>query len=342
MNLRQLSALLGLSPTTVSRALNGYPEVNEDTRQRIVAAARKHGYAPDPKARQLATGKTMSIGHVLTVRERHEITNPIFADFLAGAGEGYANHGYDIRITVVPDAEEAEAYRKFATRGYVDGVVVHGPLPHDPRISLLNEIGIPFVVHGRTGTDDTKFSWVDVNNRKCFLTGAEHLIGLGHRTIGLVNGIESHDFALRRHLGMVQALEHHGLALDPDHLVAGEMTQTTGYHGALKMLEGPHPPSAIMTSSILSAIGVQRAAEERGMVLGQDLSLVTFDDDLSYFRNEGREPLFTALKSSVRNAGKLCAEMLMGLIAAPDSARQTRLLEAELVLGQSSGPKRRA
>ena len=338
MNLRQLAALLGLSPTTVSRALNGYPEVNEDTRKRIVAAARKHGYAPDPKARQLATGKTMAIGHVLTISDRHEMTNPIFADFLAGAGEVYSNHGYDIRITVVPDTEEAEAYRKFASQGYVDGVVVHGPLPHDPRIALLNEIGIPFVVHGRTGTDDDKFSWVDVNNRKSFMTGAEHLIALGHHRIGLVNGIESHDFALRRHLGMVQALEHHGLTLDPDHVVTGEMTETSGYQGALRMLEGPNPPSAIMTASILSAIGVRRAAEERGMVLGQDLSLVTFDDDLSYLRNEGRTPLFTSLKSSVRDAGKLCAEMLLGLIAAPGGARQTRLLEAELVLGQSTGP----
>jgi LacI family transcriptional regulator len=104
------------------------------------------------------------------------------------------------------------------------------------------------------------------------------------------------------------------------------------------MLDQKGAPSAIMTSSIVSAIGVRRAAEERGLKLGRDLSLVTFDDSLSYMRNDEGPPIFTALKSSVREAGTLCAEMLLGLIATPESGSKTRLLEAELVIGDSTGP----
>ena len=338
MNLRELSALLGLSPTTVSRALNGYPEVNEETRKRVFAAAKEHGYEADPKARQLATGKTMTIGHVISVSERHEIVNPIFADFLAGAGEIYSKNGYDIRITVAPDADEARAYQTLSSRGYVDGVIVHGPMPDDPRIPLLNGIGIPFVVHGRTGTDDDKFSWVDVNNRRSFEKGAQHLLDLGHTRFGLVNGIESHDFAIRRRGGLEDALKKRGLGFDPGLDFSGEMTETHGYRAAKALLTLDQPPTAILSSSIVCAIGVRRAVEERGLKLGREVSLVTFDDDLSYMRNEDGPAIFTALKSSVREAGRLCAEMLMDLIKMPGQAPKSHLLEADLVMGASSGP----
>jgi LacI family transcriptional regulator len=340
MNLRELSALLGLSPTTVSRALNGYPEVNEETRKRVFAAAKEQGYEPDPKARQLATGKTMTIGHVISLTERHEIVNPIFADFLAGAGEVYTKNGYDIRITVAPDADEARAYQTLTARGYVDGVIVHGPMPNDPRIALLNGIGIPYVVHGRTGTDDDKFSWVDVNNRRSFEKGAQHLLDLGHTRFGLVNGIESHDFAIRRRGGMEDALRKRGLSFDPSLDFSGEMTEMHGYRAAKAFLALPQPPTAIMSSSIVCAIGIRRAVEERGLKLGRDLSVVTFDDDLSYMRNEGALPAFTALKSSVREAGALCADILMEQIKMPGQPPRTHLLEAELVVGASSGPAR--
>jgi LacI family transcriptional regulator len=87
MNLKELALKLGLSPTTVSRALNGYPEVNEVTRERVVAAAKRHNYRPNTRAIRLATGRAMAIGHVIPVASKHEMVNPIFADFIAGAGE---------------------------------------------------------------------------------------------------------------------------------------------------------------------------------------------------------------------------------------------------------------
>ena len=87
MNLKELAASLGLSQTTVSRALNGYPEVGEATRNRVLAAAKAADYAPNARARRLATGRTMTIGHVIPLSGKHELVNPIFADFIVGAGE---------------------------------------------------------------------------------------------------------------------------------------------------------------------------------------------------------------------------------------------------------------
>ena len=87
MNLRELSQKLGLSQTTVSRALNGYPEVSETTRQRILTAAARYNNPPDTRAKSLATGRAMANGHVIPLGTQHDMVNPIFGDFIAGAAE---------------------------------------------------------------------------------------------------------------------------------------------------------------------------------------------------------------------------------------------------------------
>lgn len=339
MNLKELSSKLGLSQTTVSRALNGYPEVSEETRARVVEAARRYNYRPNTRAKGLATGRAMAIGHVIPISTKHEIVNPVFADFIAGAGETYSAAGYDMLLSVVSDANEERAYREIKAKGNVDGIIVHGPRRDDPRIALLSEIGLPFVVHGRATGASTPYSWLDVNNRRAFQRATEFLLDLGHRRIALVNGIETMDFAIRRRQGYETALAERGLVPDPRLMRSDEMTEAFGYRSARAMLGmGPEAPTAFIASSLISAIGVRRAIEEAGLKMGRDVSVVTHDDDLSYFRNGDEVPIFTATRSSVREAGRRAAEMLLSIIAEPGTAPRNLLLEATLVVGQSTGP----
>ncbi|WP_284163084.1 substrate-binding domain-containing protein [Frigidibacter sp. SD6-1] len=338
MNLKELSKRLGLSQTTVSRALNGFPEVSEATRTKVQAAARRYNYRPNNRARGLATGRTMAIGHVIPVSSKHEIVNPVFADFIAGAGETYSGADYDMVLTVVSDADEADAYRKLRAKGTVDGIIVHGPKVDDARIALLHEIGLPFVVHGRSSEATLPYSWLDVNNRRAFERATSFLLDLGHRQIALVNGLETMDFAFRRRKGYEAALAARGLAPDPQLMVSDEMTEANGYQATRRLLDLAAPPTALLTSSYISAIGARRAVEERGLKLGRDISIVTHDDELSYFRNGEDVPIFTATRSSVREAGRQAAAMLLELIADPDLTPQTRPLEAALIVGASTGP----
>lgn len=337
MNLKQLSEQLGLSQTTVSRALNGYPEVSEETRLRVVDAARRYDYRPNVKAKGLATGRAMAIGTIIPVSGKHEIVNPIFADFIAGAGEIYSSAGYDMLLSVVSDSDEPKAYREMKARGTVDGVIVHGPRLDDPRIALLHKIGLPFVVHGRSTGATQPYSWLDVNNRRAFLRATDFLLDLGHRRIGLVNGLETLDFAIRRRTGYLDALAGRGIAGDPALMRSEEMTEGYGYRAARDMLSLKSPPTAFLTASLISALGVRRAIEERGLKLGQDVSVVTYDDELSYLRNGDDVPIFTATRSSVREAGRRAAAMLLDIVA-NGGPPQNELLEAELMLGQSTGP----
>ena len=338
MNLKELALKLGLSPTTVSRALNGYPEVNEATRERVMAAAKRHNYRPNLRAIRLATGRAMAIGHVIPVASKHEVVNPVFADFIAGAGETYSRNGYDMILSIVADEDEERAYFDLRARGTVDGIIVHAPKMNDARLPLLTELGLPFVVHGRATGTETPYSWLDVNNRRAFQRATEFLLDLGHRRIALVNGLEYMDFAIRRRTGYTAALASRGIELDPALMSSDEMTELRGYRSARDMLGRDDPPTAFMVASMISGLGVRRAAEERGLRLGRDLSVIIHDDELSYLRNGEDVPIYTATRSSVREAGRQAAEMLLDIIAHPETAPQQRLLEAELIIGQSTGP----
>jgi len=337
MKLKELSDLLGLSPTTVSRALNGYPEVAEKTRRRVQEAARAFAYQPSSAAMRLATGRTRTIGHVVPLG-RYSMIDPHFADFIAGAGETYARHGYDMLISVVAEAEQERVYRGLVSAGKADGVIVHGPKVAEPRIPLLNELRLPFIVHGRSEEHAGGYSWLDVNNRRCFARATELLFALGHRRIALVNGLEQMNFAARRLMGFADAHAARGLEPDPALVFHDEMTEPNGYLRARQALANSLAPTAILTSSVLQAMGAARALEEAGLKLGRDVSIVTHDDRLSFLRAPGVEPIFTATRSSIREAGKRCAELIIELAAEPERGPVTELWEAELVVGASTGP----
>lgn len=338
MNLRELSQTLGLSQTTVSRALNGYPEVNETTRARVQAAAIKHGYRANTKAKSLATGRAMAIGHVIPVSNKHEMLNPVFADFIAGAGETYAERGYDMLLSLVPDEDQDRVYRDLATKGSVDGIILHGPRMGEQRINLLTDLKLPFVVHGRASDADIAYAYVDVNNRSAFQRATEFLLDLGHTRIALINGLEDMDFALRRREGFLTALADRKMQPHPEHMASDEMTEVFGHLAASHMLDSDTPPSAFLVASLIPALGVRRAIEERGLKMGRDISIVTHDDMLGYLPNGGDVPIFTATQSSVREAGMIAAEMLLSQIETSPAPPPTKLLEANLIVGQSTGP----
>ena len=338
MNLKMLSEVLGLSQTTISRALNGYPEVSEKTRKRVEQAAREHNYSPNRGASTLATGRSMTIGHVLSEATSNELVNPIFGDFIAGASEIYKANKYDMLFSLVKNEEEADIYHSLLRRGVVDGVVLQAPTISDERIKMLEKLGIPFVVHGRSSKSDASYSWVDVNNRSAFRRATEFLLDLGHRRIALINGLTSLDFAQRRYFGYCEALKSRGVEIDSDLVTGSEMTEVYGYMVAKEMLLQRSPPTAILTASMISAIGVRRAVQELGLTLGKQVSIVTHDDELSYLNNGQQIPIFTATRSSVRKAGRIAAQMLIDRIESPNAPKAEVLLEAELVLGASTGP----
>jgi LacI family transcriptional regulator len=185
MNLKELASELGLSQTTVSRALNGYPEVNEATRVRVSAAAVRLGYRPNASARRLATGRTGAVGIVYSANDGY---GPHTSEFLGGLGARLAADEIDVLVSTVDNFDdELAAYRRAIASKKIDAIVLHSPRPDDPRAELLQDLNIPFIVHGRT-TDETSYAWLDIDNAAAVERATDHLIRLGHRDIALLNG----------------------------------------------------------------------------------------------------------------------------------------------------------
>lgn len=338
VNLKTLSENLGLSQTTVSRALNGFPEVAEKTRKRVLETAEKLNYKPSPSAATLATGKSWSIGHVVPL-SNHKMINPHFSDFIEGAGQIYSANNYDMLIRVVKQEDEEKVYRDFASRRRVDGVIVHGPLNDDPRIKLLKSLNLPFVVHGRSETLDQDYSWLDVDNTNAFKRATTLLADLGHERIALLNGLETMNFARRRRAGFEAAMHEKELPIDKSLIQSADMVEPYGYTSATKMLKSDKPPTAFIASSILVAMGIARAIVDANLKIGEDISVIAFDDRLSFLQTENSEsktPFFTTMQSSICDAGIRAAEILIGQIDNNSQKPVQELWEAQLVLGNST------
>lgn len=314
--LRHLAGQLNLSPTTVSRALNGYPEVGRTTRERVQSAAREMGYSPDRSAQRLAHGRADAYGLVVPSSDR-QLIDPIFAEFMGGVLDYGAKAGIEVTLVPVPPASELEAYRRAATERSVDGFIVSGPRRGgDLRVEALQAAGVPFVVHGRTG-GESGFAWLDIDNRGAFREAGQLLLDHGHRRLALLGGDLAQTFGQERYGGLLEALAAHGLPRSALMVCSGPMTEDMGYSFARQLLatDRAEAPTAIVCSSIYIALGVLRAARAQGLRVPEDLSLITHDDRASYLRAEYFDPPLTATQSSLRAAGREVAAMLRQRVA---------------------------
>ena len=220
MNLRELSAILGLSQTTVSRALNGFPEVSEKTRFRIKEAAELHGYRPSAAARRLATGQSGTLGLVFP-HERNMLADLLFTEFLSGCVEQASELGYDVTLAMAQGLQTEEAvYRRAVRSARVDAMILSSPQISDPRLDLLRSLKMPFVVHGRTQSS-TKYTYLDIDNEGAFFNATKLLTDLGHRRIALINGASGYNFSNDRLLGYTRALKEKGHILNPQAIAGG-------------------------------------------------------------------------------------------------------------------------
>jgi LacI family transcriptional regulator len=337
MNLKELASHLGLSQTTVSRALNGYPEVGEATRKRVAEEASRLGYRPNAHARRLATGRAHAIGHVFP-SDRSVTIDPLFADFIAGASEHYEYFGYEVMLHASGSEDELAVYKRYAQSGTVDGVVVLGPKLNDPRIALLNELKLPFIVHGRLVDSESGYAWMDIDNQGAFHKATKLLTDLGHRRIGLINALEQLTFAQHRRRGYERALNERNLPVDPTITATGPMTEDNGYRQTRRIFQFPNRPTALILGNMLLVSGAMRALNEMGLVIGKDVSLIAHDDGLPFLNAEGLVPSLTTTSSSIRAAGSRVAELLLERIEKPDSNLPHELWNVDLIVRGSTGP----
>lgn len=335
--LRELARHLGLSPATVSRALNGFPEVGEKTRRRVIEASTALNYKANSSAKRLATGKSGMVGMIFR-STGNLLVDPHFVDFLAGLSTALAEREIDLIIHTAPPTELLAHYKRFVASGSVDGMIVSAPEHNDERIKTLHERGFPFVVHGRTG-DDVDYPFFDIDNAGAMTKATALLADLGHKRIALMNGPAGLAFVVQREDGFRRELTQRGIVVPNRFISHDEMSEDLGYLRAAHLLagrEGPAPTGFICSSS-LQALGVIRAAAELGLQVGTDISIIAHDDVLPHLRSEHFTPPLTVTRSPIRDAGTALAEMMVARVAGVDARQLQKIVSADLIVRGSTG-----
>jgi LacI family transcriptional regulator len=338
--IRELADLSGVSVATVSRVLNGYVDVSDTTRRRVLKIARELDYTPSAAARTLVRQRSEVIGVLLETGAGHpDLQHPFFQEVLVGLKRRLGAGGYDLLLFATDLSENGSGEHSVLRRARhhrADGVIVMGVDPRDPQIHKLGRSTIPTVavdldlVGRRTG-------YVISDNLEGARLAVRHLHDQGHERIAIVTGMLSTRPGADRLLGYRAELEALGLPYRDDYVREGDFYFESGYEGMQALLALETPPSAVFAAGDVMAAGCVRAAEERGLRVPDDIALVGFDDiQLAAMV----QPSLTTIRQDKIGLGATAADALLRMIEETDAAPPTVTLPVELVVRDSSGARR--
>ena len=339
ITLKDIAEKTGFSITTVSRALGGYDDVNEQTRAIIIETARKLGYRPNLVARQLRSQSTQTIGLIIPASTTG-MDDDFFSVLLKGASHTAARYHYDILIsTHLPDEDEMEAYYRIVGGSRVDGIIVARTHHDDKRIQYLKEMQHPFVVSGRTPpSEESNFPYIDVDSQYGLRQLVKHFVELGHRHIGLILSPDNMAFTPYRLAGYQHGLDDAQLPYRTQYIASGDLSDESGEVAAAHLLASQPELTAIIACNDLMAIGAMRAIQGQGRVVGDDIAVGGFDDiPLSVHTT----PPLTTVRQPIYTIGEQLAQMLINIIEGHPFDSLHQLLEPELIVRESSGHPRR-
>ena len=312
--LRDLSKHLGLSVTQVSRALNGHSDVGAETRERVMAAARKLNYQPNLSARKLVSGRSGMVGLVLPGVPATQFDS-LFVQFVGGLSQHFSARNMQFVLHISsPGDDPVKVYERLVNSGSLDGFVVLEPVANDPRIAFLRKRKVPFVVHGRLGPAPD-YPFFDIDNEQVGHSLAALLIEGGHRKISFINGLADRTYAHAREVGFRRALDEAGIRPDPRRFLNGEMTDGFGLLSTARLWSEGEPPTAIACGNMWIAKGVFMALEAMGLSVPQDVSVVAHDDELPGLESTRMPTPLTVTRSPLQESWKPIADILVGAVS---------------------------
>jgi DNA-binding LacI/PurR family transcriptional regulator len=268
----------GVGLGTVSRVINNSPSVSEDTRLVVKQAISDLNYIPNPTARRLSLGKTLTVAVIAPF-----FTRPSVIERLRGIESCLAESEYDLNIYNVETVQRRDqCFHEVIRPDRADGVIIISLSPRDEDINLLEQAEVPVVLVDANHPSLTTLNRVIVNDVEGGRLATQYLIDCGHHLIGFISDVldspfnftSSHD----RFVGYRLALENEGIPIKNEYHAHGEHGIYEARRLAIEMLKLPEKPTAIFAASDTQAMGVLEAARELGLMVPQDLSVIGYDD----------------------------------------------------------------
>jgi len=335
VTIQDIASYLNLAPSTVSKALNDYPHISAETKNRVLEASRELGYYPSATARNLRRGRTDKIG--LLINTSIMYMSEYLSEVFPGATIAAEKQGYNLVFYTAAVNRPDELMRVCRTRE-VDGLILLWAGEIEEAITFLRQEQLPFVLLDRR-VDDPHVSYIAADNFNGALSLTRHLLELGHRRIGFTTRPELGATSSDRLAGYQQALAEAGVPLDESLIISTVIEPRSGYYAANQLLDLAAPPTAIFAMHDTVAVDVFRAVIERGLRVPDDVAIVGFDGFPSSLTTQ---PPITTVKLPLSEMGRAAVETLLTHVSdhnhpATHIKLPVRLLARQSTLGDVTG-----
>ena len=329
-SIKDIARLAGVTHSTVSRALRNSPVVSRETAERIQRLAREAGYSTSAVARSLATGRSDTIGVVVT-----NIADPFIAGVVSGIEEMADEHNLSVFLanSNAEPEREVRVAQKFEERR-VDGIIVTASRVGAKYMPLLTHMQVPIVLLNNQHPSQFGRS-VMIDNVQASLDVIRYLINLGHQRIAYLGDRLGFQSDSERYQGYRQALEEAGIALDTALTGHGDGKAEGAEAPVAELLALPNPPTALFCYNDMSALGAMRQIRRHGLHIPDDISVVGFDD---LYISEFINPSLTTVRQPLRQMGRLAMETLLKILCGGES-NEIRV-PGELIVRESTAPPR--
>jgi LacI family transcriptional regulator len=331
LTIEHIASLAEVSRSTVSRVLNNHPGVRPSVREHVLQIIREQNYAPQAAARSLASARTDTIGVLIPRSAAFGLSDPFIAAMIQSLFEASAQQGYFAMLAMLTADREPGFYDRILRGRHFDGLIMFSSDIDDPILPLLIKDGGPLVLIGRHPYFLNVTS-VDVENREGAREAVTHLIEMGHRRIGLINGQLQMEAALARRDGYKQALLEAGIPIDAELMVDGFFSETAAHHAMLTLLDLAEPPTAVFAVSDPMAVGALHAIHDHGLQVPDDIAVVGYDD---LPPASSATPPLSSVRQPIADMGAEAVKALIEQIRGTGPGTSVRL-PAHLVVRMSS------
>ena len=281
VTIKDVAALAGVSPSTVSRTCKNNPSISEETKERVRKAMAELGYEPNFQASNLASQNSRTIGIILPASAKEVYENSFYLEAIQGISH-YCN-GRQYMTTIVTGQDEAEilnAVRSMSRSGKVDGFIILYSKKEDPVIDYLFNEGLLYILIGKATQYTNQTIYIDNDNLLAGREAAEYLYQLGHRRIAYLGSDSSLMFSADRKAGYQLALASHQLPVSPEYCVEVKNVSENNEEAIRGLLMQKDRPTAILVSDDILAVSLERVCLENHLAIPEDLSIISFNNSL--------------------------------------------------------------
>lgn len=336
LTLEEIADLAGVSRATVSRVVNGHPNVSAAVRERVQQIIAKTGYEPNRAARSLASNQSHMIGLFIPLVGHSDLfSDPYYGKLITGIARETTAHNYVLCLFIFDKREdERSGFNSIINSGMIDGLVLTASTLHNPYVGLLKARNIPHVMVGRAADEDAVCS-VDADNVGGAYMIVSHLIRTGYKRIAIIAPELNTAVGQDRLQGYINALTERGIPIDKTLMTEADFTFAGGENAMRSLLA--HYPDAVFGGSDLMALGAVQAIQSAGLRVPDDIAVVGFDD---FPAASTANPPLTTVRQPVEQTGSIAVRTLIDNIGTDDAEPRRTILPVELIIRRSCGALR--